>query len=102
MVMICILFVLISLISLQVVVDSKYISIKFGFGIYQKKFLLCDICAVQVVQNRWYDGWGIRKYLWTKTRIYNIAGLDAVEITLNNNMQYRIGTDEPEKLKQAI
>ena len=34
--------------------------------------------------------------------IYNVSGFDAVEIQLKNGKIYRIGTDEPKKLEQAI
>jgi len=34
--------------------------------------------------------------------IYNISGFDAVEIKMKNGKTYRIGTDEPQKLEQAI
>jgi hypothetical protein len=34
--------------------------------------------------------------------IYNVSGFDAVEITMKNGKIYRIGTDEPLKLEQAI
>jgi hypothetical protein len=34
--------------------------------------------------------------------IYNVSGFDAVEITLKNGNTYRIGTDEPKELEQAI
>jgi len=35
-------------------------------------------------------------------RIFNISGFDAVEIKMKNGKIYRIGTDEPKKLEQAI
>jgi len=34
--------------------------------------------------------------------IYNVSGFDAVEIKLKNGKTYRIGTDESQKLEQAI
>lgn len=97
-----ILFILASLVSLQVIIDGKYLRIKFSFGIYQKKFLLDDIMAAKTVKNHWHYGWGIRKWLWPKMLIYNVSGFDAVEIQLKNGKTYRIGTDEPKKLEQTI
>lgn len=97
-----ILFVLASFCSLQVIVDEKYVRIKFGYGIYRKKFLLNNVLSVAIVKNRWYYGWGIRRRLWPKMWIYNVSGFDAVEIKLENGTVYRIGTDEPKKLEQAI
>lgn len=34
--------------------------------------------------------------------LYNVAGLDAVEITLGSGERVRIGTDEPDLLLLAI
>lgn len=100
--MMFIVFVIASFGSLHVSIDSKYLRIKFGYGIYRKKFLLHDIVSAQAVKNHWYYGWGIRGWLWSKMWIYNVSGFDAVEITLKNGKVYRIGTDEPQKLERAI
>ena len=97
-----ILFILASFVSLQVIIDGKYLRIKFGYGIYQKKFSLNDVMSAKTVKNHWYYGWGIRGGLWSKMWIYNVSGFDAVEIKLKNGKTYRIGTDEPKKLEQRI
>ena len=39
-IMALILFILASFGSLQVIIDGEYLRIKFGYGIYKKKFLL--------------------------------------------------------------
>ncbi len=101
-VMTLILLILASFSSLQVRIDGQYLRIKFGYGIYQKKFLLDDIASAKTVKNHWYYGWGIRGWLWPKMWIFNVSGFDAVEIKLKNGKTYRIGTDEPSKLEQAI
>jgi hypothetical protein len=101
-IMVLILLVLAFFGSLQVVIDGEYLRIKFGYGIYQKKFSLNDIMSAKTVKNHWHYGWGIRGWLWPKMWIYNVSGFDAVEIKLKNSKIYRIGTDEPEKLEQAI
>jgi len=97
-----ILFILASLLSLQVIIDGEYLRIKFSFGIYQKKFPLSDITSAKIVKNHWHYGWGIREWLWPKMLIYNVSGFDAIEIQLKNGKTYRIGTNEPEKLEQTI
>ncbi|MFZ5391885.1 MAG: hypothetical protein ACOZAR_01690 [Patescibacteria group bacterium] len=101
-IMALILLILSSFVSLQVIVDEKYLRLKFGYGIYRKKFLLDNIVSVKTVKNHWYYGWGIRVWFWPKIWIYNVSGFDAVEIKLKNGEIYRIGTDEPNKLEQAI
>lgn len=79
-----------SFVSLQVRMDEKHLHIKFGYGMYQKKFALHDIQSVKSVKNhRWY-GWGIRVWFWPKMLIYNVSGFDAVEIQLKNGKTYRI------------
>ena len=97
-----ILFILASFGSLQVIIDEKYLRIKFGYGIYQKKFSLDDVTSAKTVKNHWYYGWGIRGWLWPKMWIYNVSGFDAIEIKLKNGKTYRIGTDEPKQLEQTI
>lgn len=101
-IMVLILFILASFISLQVIIDEKYLQIKFGYGIYQKRFLLDDVMSATAVKNHWYYGWGIRGWLWPKMWIYNVSGFDAVEIKLKNGKTYRIGTDEPKELEKAV
>lgn len=97
-----ILLVLASFVSLQVSIDEKYLRIKFGYGLYRKKFFLADIISAKTVKNRWYYGWGIRGWLWPGMWIYNVSGFDAVEIKLKNGKTYRIGTDEPKELEQVL
>ena len=97
-----ILFILASFGSLQVIIDEKYLRIKFGYGIYRKKFSLNDVMSAKAVKNHWYYGWGIRGCLWPKMWIYNVSGFDAIEIKLKNGKTYRIGTDEPKELERAI
>lgn len=101
-IMVLILFILTSFGALQVLIDGEYLRIKFGYGVYRKKFSLNEIISVKTVRNRWYYGWGIRGWLWPKMWIYNVSGFDAVEIKLKNGKTYRIGTNEPKKLEQAI
>ncbi len=101
-VMVLVLLILASFGSLQVIIDGEYLRIKFGYGVYRKKFLLDDVMSVKTVKNHWYYGWGIKVWFWPKMWIYSVSGFDAVEIKLKNGKTYRIGTDEPKELEQAI
>ena len=101
-IMALILFILASFATLTASIDENYLRIKFGYGIFARKFALNQIASVQAVKNRWYYGWGIRLWLWPKMWIYNVSGFDAVEITMKNGKVYRIGTDVPEELETAI
>ncbi len=101
-IMVAIVCILVSFTSLQVSIDKEYVQIKFGYGIYKKKFALDEILSVKTVKNHRYYGWGIRIRLWPKMWIYNVSGFGAVEIRMKNGKIYRIGTDEPKKLEQTI
>ncbi|MFZ2718932.1 MAG: hypothetical protein WAZ12_04035 [Candidatus Absconditicoccaceae bacterium] len=101
-IMILIILIISSFISLQVHIDDKYLRIKFGYGIFRKRFLLSDMLSAKTVKNHRYYGWGIKVRFWPKMWIYSISGFDAVEIKMKNTKIYRIGTDEAKKLEQAI
>ena len=101
-VMVLILLTLASFTTLTTSIDEKYLKIKFGYGIFRKKFLLSEIVSIKQVKNHWYYGWGIRFWLWPKMWIYNISGFDAVELTMKNGKVYHIGTDVPNELEMAI
>ena len=88
--------------TLTVSIDANYLRIKFGYGIFRKRFAVSEIASAQRVKNHWYYGWGIRLWLWPTMWIYNISGFDAVEIIMRNGKIYRIGTDTPGELEAAI
>jgi len=100
--MFVILGILVSFCSLNVIIDEEYLRIKFGYGIFRKRFVLKEIISVKAVKNHWYYGWGIRRCLVPPMWIYNVSGFDVVEIKMTNGKIYRIGTDEPENLEYAI
>lgn len=85
---------------LTVWLDGEYLRLRFGLGVWWKKFRLAEIREAYPVRNKWWYGWGIRltPYGW----LYNVAGLDAVEIVLSNGKKVRVGTDEPKTLTEAI
>jgi hypothetical protein len=86
--------------SLTVEITDEKIHIKFGVGLIKKTIKVNDVVEVRQVRNPWYYGWGIRWFPggW----LYNVSGLDAVELVMTTGKKYRIGTDEPEKLFKAI
>ena len=86
--------------KLTVEINGQFLRIKFGVGIIQKKIPLTKIKSCREVRNRWYYGWGIR--ITPHGILYNVSGFLAVEIEMKSSKKYRIGTDEPEKLVQAI
>jgi hypothetical protein len=86
--------------SLTVIIWENDLEIRFGPGLIRKKFRLQDIESVKAVRNRWFYGWGIR--LTPHGWLYNVSGYSAVEIKLKTGVKYRIGTDVPQELEEAI
>jgi len=86
--------------TLGVEVDETHVRIKFGVGLIRKSFRLDEIETCRPVRNRWCWGWGVRVIPggW----LYNVAGLDAVELVMKNGKVFRIGTDEPQVLSDFI
>lgn len=85
---------------LTVEVDGEEVSVRFGVGLIRKRFPLSEIESHSAVRNPWYYGWGLRRTPigW----LYNVSGLEAVEITLKDGRKVRIGTDDPAGLDAAI
>ena len=98
LILLIILFVL--FLTLTVEVTDRDILMYFGPGLIRKRFSLDSIKGARSARNKWYYGWGIRRApgCW----LYNVSGLDSVEIELKNGRKYRIGTDQPEELLKEI
>jgi len=86
--------------SLTVEVDHDQLRLWFGPGLIHRTFPVHEIDRCQVVRNRWYYGWGIR--LTPRGWLFNVSGLSAVQTTMRSGRRYRIGTDEPRQLEDAI
>ena len=86
--------------SLTVTVDEDEIQHWFGPGFWRKTYLLLDIASVKKVRNSWIYGWGIR--LTPHGWLYNVSGLDAIEVELRSGRKLRIGTDDPDGLIAAL
>ncbi len=86
--------------TLAVVVDDTHLRFRFTFGLIRKRIALADIRHYKTVRNPWYYGWGI--HLYPGGVLYNVSGLQAVEILLKGGKRLRIGTDEPDAVCRAI
>ena len=102
LVMFFVLFIIASFSSLTVTIHESFLNIKFGYGIFRKKFVLKDIASTKIVKNKWYFGWGIRFWFWPRMTIFNVSGFDAVELKMKDGKIFRIGTDEPEDLNRHL
>lgn len=87
--------------TLTVLVGDDALRIRFGpVGLIKKSWPMAEIASVTTITNPWYYGWGIR---WTpRGPLYNVSGYGAVEVMLHSGKIFRIGTDEPDVLFQAI
>ena len=86
--------------GLTVEVNKDIIRLSFGFGIIHRSIPRERIATVTQVRNRWWYRLGIK---WTPHGwMWSISGLDAVELTYHNGKKFRIGTDEPEALLEAL
>ena len=86
--------------SLTVTVNENAVHLRMGIGLIRTSFPLSEITNAYPVKNKWYHGWGIR--LMDNGFMYNVSGLDAVELVLSSGAIHRIGTDEPDSLALAI
>jgi len=86
--------------SLTVTVDAAALEIRFGPGPIRKRWELSQILGARAVRNHWVWGWGIRitPHGW----LYNVSGLDAVELSLSGGSNCRVGTDDPRGLLRAL
>ncbi len=87
--------------SLRTRVTARDVQACFTFG-PTKSFALTEIVSATAVCNPWYFGWGWRVWFWPYTVIYAVSGFTAVELMLKNGRRYRLGTDEPHALVDAI
>lgn len=86
--------------SLTVEIDSRDLKLFFGDGIIKRSFSLADIESASPMRTTPLMGWGIH---WTgRGWLYNVYGLDAVDLKLKNGKHAFIGTDEPQQLANAI
>jgi len=86
--------------SLTIEIDADALRWSFGFGVFRKRIALEDIASATPVRNPWWYGLGIHRT--PRGWLYNVAGLDAVEICLRNGRTLRLGTDEPSELIKAL
>jgi len=86
--------------SLLVEVDGDALRLSYGIGIVRKRFDMDALRDAYAVRNKWWYGLGIR--LTAHGWLYNVSGLDAVEIVRISGKKFRVGTDEPQALVAAL
>jgi hypothetical protein len=86
--------------SLTVEITGDELRWHFGPGLWSHSLALDEIDSVAIVRNHWWNGFGIR--VAPGFRLYNVSGLDAVELHLKSGEIRRTGTDDPQGLAAAI
>ena len=86
--------------GLLVEVSDTHVILKFGHGPIKKIIARDQIAGANPVRNKAYYGWGIR--LTPHGMLWNIYGLDAVELAYLNGKRFRIGSDDAKELLTSI
>jgi hypothetical protein len=86
--------------SLTVEVSANELRWYFGPGFWTYRLPLGEIQSVAVARNRWWNGFG--SGCGRAFRLYNVSGLDALELHLKSGEIRRIGTDDPHGLAEAL
>ena len=85
---------------LTVTVYPDRVEAAFGRGWPRRLLPFADLTSARQVRNKWWYGWGIR--MVPRGWMYNVWGLDAIELERSNGKVFRIGTDEPAALMAAL
>ena len=85
---------------LEVKVGTDGIFLSYSFSLINKKIQRQQILQVEVVRYSWWYGLGIR--LIPHGWMWNILGLDAIKLTSQDGNRFRIGTNQPQELYQAL
>jgi hypothetical protein len=86
--------------TLTIVVDGELLTWHFGAGLARKSVPLTEIVSAEPVTTTWVDGWGI--HFTARGWLYNVAGRDAVLVTLREGKRFLLGTDEPAALAAVL
>ena len=86
--------------SLTIEVNEHELVSHFGPGLWRKHVPLNDIVSVECRRTSPMEGWGI--HITTRGMLYNVSGLDAVEVQLATGRRFRLGTDDPDNLLTAL
>ena len=95
-----ILLIMINFSSMAVTVEKQKVSWSFLLKVPSKSILIKNIASVSVVKNSWWNGWGARKI--SKGWLYNVSGLDAIEIIETSGKLTRIGSNDVKNLSRKL
>ncbi|HTO79166.1 MAG TPA: hypothetical protein VMJ31_05250 [Methylocystis sp.] len=86
--------------SLTIEITESELVWFFGPRVLKKRIALSEIASAAPVRNKWWWGFGV--HLTPRGWLYNVHGLEAVEIVQKDGKSCRLGTDEPQALASAL
>ena len=86
--------------SLSIAVTDSNLYWYFGPGLIGKSVPLDQIARAEIVRTRPWEGWGI--HFTSRGWLYNVSGFGAVAIQLKSGKRFVLGSDEPERLAEAL
>jgi hypothetical protein len=86
--------------SFSIAISGGQLSWWFGPGVVKRTVPLSTIVSATPATTSMIDGWGI--HLTARGWLYNVAGRQAVVVRQKDGTQFLLGTDEPQRLVQAI
>ena len=87
--------------SMTVEINDDKLSWYFGPRFWKKTVSLAEIEDATPIQTKWYWGYGI-KFFGPDRWLYNVSGLETVEIKLKSGGWIRIGTDDATGLVKSL
>lgn len=85
---------------LTTTVTPSLVKLHWRLGWPAKSLDRSSIVAAEPHRNSWLAGWGIRKV--AKGWMWNVWGLDSVNLELDTGRTFRIGTDDVSGLRSAL
>jgi len=86
--------------TLTITVDDERLAWHYGAGLFRKSVPRSEIVAAEPTATMRLEGWGI--HLTTRGWLYNVAGRQAVLVTMRGGKRFMLGTDEPAALVGAL
>jgi hypothetical protein len=86
--------------TMTVCVDQRMITVRFGLGLVRRRFKLDALKHYQPVRNPWYYFLGMR--YTPRGWLFAVSGSSAIELKMKDGKQFRIGTNEPGALFEAL
>ena len=82
---------------MKITVDEQYLRWQFGLlTLPTWKVALNDIVSLEVVDIRWFEGYGIR--LTTSGMLYRASGSQALRVVRKNGKSFRLSSTDPQRL----